>query len=190
MSSEIDICNQALQKLGAERIVSLTQDTTNARECNACYEIIRDAELRAHAWNFAIKRDQLAADLVGPVFGYANSFQLPSDCLRLLNPDSWENYNTLDRQIEGRKILTDESAPLNIRYIYRCEDTTQYDSLFIDAFACSLATQLNEKITQSSSKGQTVRNDYVMAIRQARRQNAFENISADPPTDTWITSRL
>ena len=62
MASEVDIANRALQKLGAESIVSLTQDSENARACNLCYEPIRDAELRAHPWNFAIKRASLAAD--------------------------------------------------------------------------------------------------------------------------------
>ena len=56
MASEVDICNRALSKLGAARITSLTEDSVNARACNAMYESVRDAELRAHPWNFAMKR--------------------------------------------------------------------------------------------------------------------------------------
>lgn len=190
MASEVDIANRALQKLGAERIVSLTQDSENARACNLAYSTVRDAELRSHPWNFAVKRAQLAADASAPLFGYQNAFTLPSDCLRLLPPDVWANYNTHDWQIEGRKILTNDSAPLEIRYIYRVTDTTQYDSLFVESLACAMAQELCEQLTQSNSKAQIIRSDYMAAIRQARKQNAFENISAETTTDSWITCRL
>lgn len=190
MASEVDIANRALQKLGAERITSLTQDSENARECNVAYEAVRDAELRAHPWNFAIKRAQLAADTTAPAFGFTNAFTLPSDCLRVLPPDPSYNLNSHDWQIEGRKILTNDSAALEIRYIYRVTDTTQFDALFTEALACALAVELCEKLTQSNSKGQAMRADYTSTIRAARRQNAFENISADPPEDTWSTCRL
>lgn len=190
MASMVDIANRALQKLGAERITSLTQDTENARAVNACYEIVRDAELRSHPWNFAIKRAQLAEDAIGPAFGFDAQFTLPSDFLRLMPPDENANYNDLDWQIEGKKILTNDSGPLNIRYIYRVTDTAEYDSLFIEMFACKLAAELCEQLTQSNSKAQMVRDDYIRATREAKRLNAFENKPSEQQTDTWITGRL
>ncbi len=190
MASDVDICNFALQKLGAEPIVSLTQDSENARSCNRVFTHLRDAELRAHPWNFAIKRAQLAADSTAPAFGFATAYTLPSDFLRLLPPDVQFNPNDLDWQIEGRKILTDDSGALDIRYIYRVEDTNDFDDLFVEALACRIAAELCEKITQSNSKAQMIREDYTTAMRTARKMNAFENIPAEPPTDTWITSRL
>lgn len=190
MASEVDIANRALQKLGAERITSLTQNSENARAANLCYTSIRDAELRAHPWNFAIKRAQLAADSTAPAFGFSYSYTLPSDCLRLLPPDVSVNYNTHDWQIEGRKILTDEGAPLQVRYIKREEDPNQYDSLFIECLSAKIAIELCEQLTQSNGKGQAARDDYIRAIREARKMNAFENISAEQMTDTWITCRV
>ena len=190
MSSAVDICNFALQKLGAETIVSLTQDSENARSCNRVFEHLRDAELRAHPWNFAIKRAQLAADSTAPAFGYANAFTVPADFLRMLAPDVWANPNDLDWQIEGKKILTNDSAPLELRYIYRVEDPNQFDALFVEALACRIAAELCEKITQSNSKAQLIRDDYTTAMRTARKLNAFENVPSEPATDTWITSRL
>ena len=190
MASIVEICNRALQKLGAERITSLTQDSENARTINVCFDAVRDAELRAHPWNFAIKRVQLAADSTAPAFTYDNAFTLPSDFLRLLPPDDDYNYNDLDWQIEGKKILTNDGAPLNVRYIYRVSDPNQYDSLFVEALACRLAVELCEQLTQSNTKAQIVRDDYVRAIREAKRLNAFENKPAEQQTDTWITCRL
>jgi hypothetical protein len=189
MSSFVDICNRALQKLGAERITSLTQDSVNARACNLAFEPVRDAELRAHPWNFAITRTTLAEDATAPEFGYTAQFTLPSDCLRLLPPDPASNITDLDWQIEGRKILTNEVSSLEIRYIKREEDSNQYDSLFTEALACALAMELCEELTQSNTKAQTVREDYKRVMREARKLNAFENISAEQQTDTWLTVR-
>ena len=189
MASVIDICNRALQKLGAERITSLDQNTENARACNVAYEYVRDAELRSHPWNFAIKRAQLAADTDAPAFGYDHQYTLPSDFLRLMPPDSRYNYNTLDWQIEGKKILTDDDAPLEIRYIAKVTDPNLFDALFVEVLANRMAVELCEQLTQSNTKAQIVRDDYVRAMREARRLNAFENISAEQQTDTWITSR-
>lgn len=189
MASVVDICNLALQKLGASRIVSLTQDDSNARECNLIYEHARDAELRAHPWNFAIKRAQLAASSTAPAFGYAAAYPLPSDCLRLLPPDPHENFASLDWQIEGRSILTNDTGVLEIRYIARITDPNLHDPLFNDLLACRIAEQLNEKLTQSNAKGQQIREDKRVAMREARRVNAFENTSQEAPEGSWLTVR-
>jgi hypothetical protein len=188
MASVVDICNIALQKLGASRIVSLTQDTENARECNLLYEQARDAELRAHPWNFAIKRAQLASS-TAPVHGPTSAYPLPSDCLRLLPQDPCRAFDDLDWQIEGRSIVTDDTGALDIRYIYRVTDPNLFDALFVELMACRLAEGLNEKITQSNSKGQQIREDRRVALREARKVNAFENQSQEAPEGSWLTVR-
>lgn len=194
-TSDVSISNLALQKLGAARIVSLTEDSPNARECNACFEAMRDLELRKHRWGFAIKRAQLAADSTEPDFGPANYFTLPSDFLRLLEQDDDRNSHLLDWRIESnssgaKAIVTDDDAPLEIRYIYRVTDPTVFDACFVEALACRIAIQMCEKITQSQSKKEDVQMQYRDAIREARRTNAIEGVSANPPADTWDTARL
>ncbi len=58
----------------------LTEDSKNARLCNARYESIRNAVFRSHAWNCLMARQELAADTATPAWGWANQFTLPSDC--------------------------------------------------------------------------------------------------------------
>jgi len=190
MASDVQICNRALQKLGASRITSLTEDSPNARNCNVAYEDLRDRELRGHVWNFAVKRTTLAKDASSPAYTYSNSYTLPSDFLRLLAPDPELNYNTLDWVIEGKAIVTDASAPLKIRYIYRVTYPNQMDPLFREALASRIAYELCEPITQSNTKRQLAWEDYRNAIQEARRTNAIEKpVSAEPPRDSWITER-
>jgi hypothetical protein len=189
MASEVDICNRALQKLGAKRITALSDDSVNARACNSAYSHVRDAELRAHPWNFAIARAELAADATAPDWGRANAYQLPSNFLCMVNDYPEDNDNSKDWVIEGRKILTDDSDPIYIRYIKKETDTSQFDSLFVEALATKLAFELCEEITQSNTKKEGLRQDYEQVIRNARRMNAIEKVSSEPPEDTWVTVR-
>lgn len=189
MASEVGIANRALQKLGAKRIVSLTEDSRNGRAINASFDELRDAELRAHTWTFATKRAQLAASATAPLFGKARSFPLPSDFLRKLNLDPQENLNSDDQQLEGRNIITNDSAPLDLRYVYRVEDPNEMDVLFREALASRIAMELAEEITQSNSKKEAAEFDYKRAISEAKRTNAIERIAQQPPEDTWVTVR-
>jgi hypothetical protein len=53
MASDVAICNTALNRLGANTITSFTENSKEARLCNAEYEGIRDQVLRSHPWNCA-----------------------------------------------------------------------------------------------------------------------------------------
>lgn len=185
--SETSICNRALQRVGASRITDLTEDSKNARECAAVYEIARDAELRAHPWSFAVKRAVLAPSGSPLVFEDGNTaFPLPSDFLRLL-----PGRETRDWQIEGRNVLTKyEGDELEVRYVARIEDTTRFDPLFVEALSARIAHDLVERLTQSNTKKQLLDQDYVNAVNEARRANAIERPSAYPPTDSWIEARI
>lgn len=189
MASDVEICNRALQKLGAKTITVLNEDSVNGRACNLAYPVIRRAELRAHPWACATARAQLAASSTEPLFGRSYAYPLPSDYLRLLPPDPDLNLNSLDWQIEGTKIISDDTAPLNIRYIYDLEDPNIMDALLREAISCKLALELCEVLTQSNQKKESLRSDYKDSIREARRVNAILNIAAVPPDDEWITVR-
>ena len=117
MASVVQICNSALNQLGAASITALTDNSKNARLCNARYETIRDAVYRSHPWNCLIKRQQLAQDTATPAYGFKFQFTLPSDCLRLLGLDA---YNS-DHKVEGRKILCNEST-IKISYVAQITD--------------------------------------------------------------------
>lgn len=189
MASNVEIANRALQKLGASRIASLTEDSVNGRAINACFDVLRQAELRKHPWNFAIKRAQLAANVTDPLFTRSTSFALPSDFIRLLAPDPEVNYNDLDWQIEGRNIITNDDAPLDVRYIYNVTDPNEMDILFREALSARIAYELAELLTQSNAKKAEAMGAYEEIIAEAKRVNAIERVALQPPEDTWVTVR-
>jgi hypothetical protein len=197
-TSETSICNLALQKLGADRITSLSENAPNARECNACYTTMRDIELRAYRWNFAKTRVSLTAHATTPVDGtnFDNAFPLPSDFLRLLSINESNvlvDGETSDWKIElhqGVKcLLTNDTAPVLITYIARVTDATLFDPMFVDMLAAKLAWQMCEKLTQSNMKKADIMAEYKDAKRTARRINAFENQPTRAPEDTWVSVR-
>jgi hypothetical protein len=189
VATKVDIWNRALQKLGAKRVASTTEDSANARACQTCYDSLRQAELRAHPWSFSSKRASLPASATEPLFTKTNAFPLPADFLALLPTDPEDARNDLDWQIEGRSIITNEAAPLPIRYTYDIEDVSKMDALFREALATQMAYEMCEQITQSNTKKQVLSQDYDVTIRRARKANAIERQAKRSATDSWITCR-
>ena len=199
MTSQVDIANRALTKLGAARIISFGDDNKQARAVSSMFDIVRDAELRSHIWSFSVKRASLAALVSTPDRGYSFEYERPSDCLRLIqvndvyngpSMDDYRNAPTADYSLEGRKILTDFDSPLKIRYIARQTDTTHWDSLFVEALACRLAMELAEDLTQSNTKRELAQTEYVAALRSAIRASSIEQPAQDMPDNSWLLSRL
>jgi len=190
MASEVEIANRALQRLGAKSITNLSDDSRNARAVNLAYESVKLSELRKHPWSFAVKRAQLAASSTTPLFTKSNAFPVPSDFVRLLSQDPEDLMNSNDWQIEGINIVTNDDAPLEIRYIYDVTDPNIMDPLFREAFAAKLAEELCEEITQSNTKKADAFIAYKEIIAEAKRVNAIEKTAEDPPEDKWVTVRL
>ena len=182
----VDLCNSALQRVGAASILSLSDNSPEARACTIAYDSNRRDELRKHKWNFALARVILAPDSTAPVFDYDYQFTLPSDCLRVIRP----NTADLDWQVEGRKILTNDSDTLYLRYIYDVTDVTQWDASFYNVCAAALAVDICEKLTQSNTKKQLLQSEYQDAVKVARRMDAFEGGPEDAPEDGWWIARL
>lgn len=183
--SVIDCCNSALQRVGAASIMSLGDNSPEARACSIAYDSNRRDELRRHKWNFAIKRAKLAPDATAPAFDYTYAFTIPSDCLRVLRPATAD----LDWQIEGRKILTNDDAILYLQYIADIEDAQQWDPSFYNVCAAALAVDICERLTQSNAKKQQLTLEYNDAVKMAKRVNAFESGPEDAAEDGWWLAR-
>ncbi|WP_282609468.1 hypothetical protein [Pelagibius sp. Alg239-R121] len=185
MTSRVEICNRALDKLGSAPIVSLQDNVKSARACARMFDGVRDAELREHYWNFAVVRKSLPALEEVPVYGFARQYQLPGDCLKVI-----EVYPPGDWKVEGRRVLTDLPAPLRISFVQRAADASEFDALFVEALAARLAVELCETLTQSNTKKRMALDDYAQAIRRARRIDAIEGTPDALEETSWIKARF
>jgi len=193
MASVVDICNGALNQLGASTILTLTEDSKNARLCNARYTQVRDSVFRSHPWNCLQKRVQLAADTDTPAWGFTQQYTLPADCLRVLTILDYD----ADYKIEGRKILTDNSN-MKILYIARITDPNEYDELLRETLSAALAADIAYAITSSNPTASNMYNLFKDKLKEARFVDATEGQNQNPEkgmadvvgADTFINSRF
>lgn len=189
-TSKVAICNSALAKLGVDFISDLTDETKAAILCNEQYDKKRQQLLRAHPWNFAIKRVSLAKTATTPEFEFDNEFQLPSDCLRVLKIDD-EGYipNYPTWVIEGDKLLSSLDT-VKIKYIADIEDVGLFDENFTEALAFLIASDLSYALVQSASLSKAMLELHDRVLRDARSFDAQEGTPEDLGADRWTSSRL
>ena len=175
MASVVDICNGALNQLGASTILSLTEDSKNARLCNARYTQVRDSLFRSHPWNCLIKRVELARDTETPSWGFSYQFTLPADCLRVLGI---LNYD-YDFKVEGRKVLANHGS-VKIQYVSIVTDANQYDELLRETISASLAADIAYAVTSSNPTASNMYNLFQDKLREARFVDATEGQNTNP----------
>ena len=192
MASVVDMCNSALNLLGASTISALTDDSKNARLCNQRYDSVRNRVFRSHAWNCLHKRVQLAQNSTAPVIEYTYAYALPSDCLRVLkihNGTTDSIASAIDYKLEGRNVVTDEGTVYLI-YVALDTDPNNYDSYLQESISHQLAADLCYAITNNA----TLANNYMARaderLREARFIDATENSLGTIESNEFTDARL
>jgi len=192
MASVVDMCNSALNLLGASTISALTDDSKNARLCNQRYTPVRDRVFRSHSWNCLHKRVQLAQNTTAPVVEYSFAYALPSDCLRVLkihNGTTDSIQSNMDYKIEGKNIVTNEGTIFLI-YIAKITDPNQYDTYLQESISHQLAADLAYAVTNNA----TLADKYMVRaderLREARFIDATENSLGTIESSEFVDARL
>ena len=185
LATEVKVANLALTYLGADRIMTLTEDSENARKINAVFALVRDEVLRSHPWNFAKARREFALLATPPAYGYSNAFQIQGDIIRILESET----NNEEFVIEGDQVVTNEST-FKCKCIIRITDTTKWTTDFVGAFAARLAAELAYSITDSKTLAELMWKAYIDKIRQAKATVAQEGSQVELEADQWLDSRL
>ena len=192
MASIVGICNGALNQLGATTILSLNEDSKNARLCNTRYSEVRDAVFRSHPWNCLQKRIEISSSTTVPAWGFSYQYDLPGDCLRLLRILEYDS----DHKVEGRSILSN-SETMKILYISRVTDPNQYDELLRETLSSALGADIAYAITSNNTTSQNMIASYQEKLRDARFVDSTEGYNVNPDNgmtdvvgaDTFINSR-
>jgi hypothetical protein len=190
----IDIVNQALSALGEARITSLDDPGQSAGLARSLYDSVRDAEIGRHSWNFARARTMLPALSEPPAFGWQYQYQLPADCLRVLEAGPWpqalrDDYIAAENRawlIEGRNILSNQGPPLNLIYLRRVENPAFYPPAFVEVLAAKLAVRMAERFIGAAGKRELAWKEYEMTLKQAKRLNAIQLPPQRPADGDWL----
>jgi hypothetical protein len=150
--TRLTIWNAALDMLVETALTSEADDRPVARWLGREYDRVRDSVLASHTWNFAAKREWLAADSTAPEFGWQFRYEVPEDFIRVyyLNQKGKRNYPPIPYEIDGQFILCDYPAPLPLRYVRRETLEGNFDVLFCTALAGRLAAEMAQWLTGKS----------------------------------------
>jgi hypothetical protein len=177
----VSICNQALGRIGAEYISSLSEDTSNARHCSVVYDDTLLEMLESDNWAFAVKRGKPAPvsdDTLYPGWDYA--YALPNDLVRLVDI---EGVSSRKARIEGNTLLCTEKDPILV-YISQPESANNFTPLFTQAFALRLAVKLAAAIKKSRQLEQQLLGEFYQVYQQARGREADES-TLHEHTEFW-----
>ena len=193
------IINLALQSIAANTIADPDEDTESARQAKICYDQVIRREIETHPWHFAKKQATLQAIADVPTFKFARAFNLPSDFLRLVElEDKWvfsmlRNIDTNPTpvyEMQGRAILTDFDAPLNIGYLAdKTDDPSTWPPSFVQVAAMALAVRLAYPLTKSDGAVKMAKEGYAEALTSARKNNAIQMAPANIADGSWMAAR-
>lgn len=171
MPSWIQICNQALYRLGEPPLTLLTDNTKSAIACNNSYEQARDEVLEENDWYAARVRASLSADVTAPTWGWEYRYALPTNpyCLKVLEVEDDPKY-----AVEGRYLLCDTEDGINILYTGRIVNPTGIPPLLAKAISWRLALIVCRAIVQSSSMQEALTQEYKVILQDAKQQNAMQ----------------
>lgn len=182
-----ELSNRALAMIGHEAITSPDEGTKAADLCKRLIPDLRDELIRNHPWKFASRRAMLPASATAPAFGAARAYPLPELWLRVLEVG---DGTAVGWRREGNAILSDEPAPLPVRYLVSVRNPDEWDAIFTTVLAVRLAMDLAMGIAKSASMREAFAGELRRAIREARSIDAMEASAASFGADVFTTARL
>lgn len=175
MATATSICSNAVLMLGGKSINDIYLQVEDRAVLAAnLYPAARDAVLRSHPWNCAIKRVSLAPDVTTPAFDWSYQFSQPGDWLRTLSIG--ERGIPTSYVTEGRKFLSNDN-PLLVRYIFRNDNEATWDAMLIEAMTLAMRAIMTYPITLSSALASANGAEFEAFVRRARSIDGME----DPP---------
>jgi len=199
ITSNVQICNFALQRLGESTQITVIDDTTvYGKRFNLIFEQTRDEELRANIWQFAVKRSSstLTAAASTSNTGWLYAYNEPSDCLRIVDiyqlnvagvdavPYDLPGVTPWPFLVEGSTVYTNLDTPY-CKYIAQITSPTSFDPLFVDALACRLATKIAVATSRAPDVKQILDAEYAGTLLRARAYNAIERKNPKRPSWWW-----
>lgn len=175
--SRTEIANQALTRIGAQRITDLDDDSVkNARVCRVVFDpTIREIGRMAD-WNCLMKRETIGQLSTAPAFGWDHQYQLPADYLRMvkLNGHEYRGQPGDEFDVEGGRLLTD-AEEANVLYVAYTDDSAKYDSLLVAAIVTLLGAKMAVTIAGDRDLASGLMTEFErLALPKGRSKDAGE----------------
>lgn len=175
-TTSIDIANRALILLGGREITSFIENTNEARIAKNLYQSTRDYVLRAYPWASLKKRIELPELADIPVSGFMHQYQLPTDCIRVLEVHSGRKINSDRWEVNGQKVLTNDK-PISIVYLSNDVPEQEYSTQLVQALVYRLASEMAYPMTGNNTAQGNFSALFSQVLDEARTTDALEQSS-------------
>ena len=198
MTSEVDICNLALLRLGTRSsMASLSEGSTESNACAQVYALSRDLLLSAHPWTFANQRTVLA-DLGSPPQSWRYRYAYPNDCLKTREVHSTDLSAALvpysvagdfDTQGSTIKVILCNSPNAELTYTARVTNPDLFPAHFIEALAWMIASELSSSLCADMAISQYAVQMATQTVLSSRSSDANEGFGIQHAVPEWIAAR-
>jgi len=173
--------SNALLLLGHETIASFTETTAGATLAANLYESSYLSILTSHRWRFATKKATLARLAAAPLNDYTYAYQIPSECLYLIQTD------TVNYEVFGAEVYTNAST-LEVEYIYRV-DESKLPAYFSKMLEFYLAAQFAVPITGDMDKGKYFSGMYLNELKKAKFTDSTQRPNVSMQAAPYVHTR-
>ena len=190
-STQLEICNMALDDVGNPNITSLSGSTKAQNLLKNKWQTTVDAVLGDHNWSFAICWAALPlhgkkGDPNGPVAVYEYAYGKPQGYIRGIRledaEDKWEEV--------GDQIHTDVEGAI-FQYVKSQTDVNKFPALFALALAKRLASEIAVPLNQDKAKARELFQVYQLILDQAKLANGAsqQNAKDESPANIFSAAR-
>jgi hypothetical protein len=208
--SQTGICNLALVRIGIQQpIADITEQSASADACNSVYAHCVDSILRLQPWPFAQRYETLALVDTNPNDDWGYSYRFPTSMLRvgrllgssdstiLSNPAYQSSIPFTQSQdipfvvasdVAGKLIYTDLSDAV-VLGTANITNTGLFDSLFIDALAWRIASEVAMGLTKDSGIAADARNMAKSSGSEGYATGKNESVPKSDRESSFVSAR-
>lgn len=193
-TTKLALYNDAMRKLGHERLASLAEASTARYALDDVYDSNLSFCLEAGFWNFAMRAVQIDSSAsVTPTFGYTYAFTKPSDFVRLYKMSAEETMLTaLNDFVDEPNYWFANPDPLFVKYVSSDTaygaDLSIWPATFSEFMALRLAVETCKRIT-GSAPSEEMKRDLKRAKADALSKDAMNEPPGRMPEGSWVSSR-
>jgi hypothetical protein len=186
--SRTEIVNKALTLVGANPIVSIDDDTQNARVVNRVYELSLRSILSEAPWVFALRRSLLSKSTDTLAWYDTNEnyvYVRPNEVIRVFRA----NDSDAVWRAHGDYIVSD-TDDLGVEYVYYNNTPSSYTASFVEAFVDKLCSDIAFMIINSKTMAETFLEKYEkVSLSKALAENAQVGTPQTMKDDYWERSK-
>lgn len=199
MYSQVEICNMALTNYGGGGIMSMDENTEEARVLNLIYDNCRQAVLSEGIWNFATAYTDTGLALMEgvshPIYSYV--YSMPRNCLKVLQIYS-NSFDLADARFKCdfevfncnmNKAIATNVKEAKAKYVVDVTTSNLYTPEFVTCLSYLLASRCVEALTRNGQIVAEMDAKYQVALSKAMQSNVRESSQRIQKPSAYIDFR-